>query len=82
MNRVAFYFAILLVSTPALAQDHARPRILGIAGVKIASQDWKASRLFIQRFLSAMNRAFGVVTPGSSSSMRSTINTCCSIRIP
>jgi catechol 2,3-dioxygenase-like lactoylglutathione lyase family enzyme len=51
MNRVAFYFAILLVSTPALAQDHARPRILGIAGVKIASQDWKASKAFYSKIL-------------------------------
>jgi catechol 2,3-dioxygenase-like lactoylglutathione lyase family enzyme len=52
MKRVSLLFAILLISTAALAQDHSsRPRILGIAGVDLRSEDWRKSKAFYSKIL-------------------------------
>jgi hypothetical protein len=62
MKRVAFYFAILLMGTPATAQNHGRrPRILGIAGVKAAAQNRKAAEAFYAKILERDHKDLGVV---------------------
>jgi catechol 2,3-dioxygenase-like lactoylglutathione lyase family enzyme len=52
MKRVSLFLALLLMSTAALAQDHtSRPRILGIAGVDLRSEDWRKSKAFYSKIL-------------------------------
>jgi catechol 2,3-dioxygenase-like lactoylglutathione lyase family enzyme len=52
MKRVSLFFAMLLISTAALPQDHSsRPRILGIAGVDLRSEDWRKSKAFYSKIL-------------------------------